>query len=256
MISDFTPIVHKLDGRTIRVWAVADVHIGARECDLDGFKKFIKRIAEDKDSYLVICGDLLNNGLRSPNCPTDIYDETMPPHAQIETAVEILTPVKDKILGCVGGNHEHRSRKMADLSPLYAVMLMLGKGELYRDNFAFVRVNLERGKTKDHYALLLVHGASNAKRNKFDLSAIEGVDAIISGHTHDGLVEKPARLVFTKSNNVVVKPLVSLTATSWLDYGGYAAAALYQPKSTSDPQCLELEFTGSNDRPGSIHVRW
>lgn len=25
MLSDFTPIVHKLDGRTIRVWAVADV---------------------------------------------------------------------------------------------------------------------------------------------------------------------------------------------------------------------------------------
>lgn len=40
MISDFTPIVHTLEGRTIRVWAVADVHIGAKECDLDGFKAF------------------------------------------------------------------------------------------------------------------------------------------------------------------------------------------------------------------------
>lgn len=256
MISDFTPIVHKLDGRTIRVWAVADVHIGARECDLKGFEKFLKRVESEEDSYIVLCGDLLNNGLRSPNCPTDIYDETMPPHAQIETAVEILTPVKDKILGCVGGNHEHRSRKMADLSPLYAVMLMLGKGELYRDNFAFVRVNLERGKTKDHYALLLVHGASNAKRNKFDLSAIEGVDCIIGGHVHCGDVGKNRRLVLTSSNRVKYKDLISLTATSWVDYGGYAARSLYLPKVTSDPQSLILEFTGSNKYQGKIRVAW
>lgn len=31
MLDDFTPIIHQLDGRTIKVWAVADVHIGAKE---------------------------------------------------------------------------------------------------------------------------------------------------------------------------------------------------------------------------------
>lgn len=253
MISDFTPIVHRLDGRTIRVWAVADVHIGARECDLKGFEKFLKRVESEDDSYIVLCGDLVNNGLK--DSLTNVYEETLPPSAQVELAAELLSPISHQILGCVGGNHEARSRKAVDLDPMYAIMLMLGRGELYRQNFAFVRVNLERGKTKDHYGLMLVHGKTANKRRQFAY-AVEGVDAIVSGHTHDGMVEKPARLVFTKSNNVVVRPLVSLTATSWLDYGGYAAAALYQPKSTSDPQCLELEFTGSNDRPGSIHVRW
>lgn len=253
MISDFTPIVHKLDGRTIRIWAVADVHIGARESNTRGFSAFVSRIAKSADDYIVLCGDMVNNGLK--DSLTNVYEETLPPHAQVERAVDLLAPVRDKVLGAVGGNHEARSRKAVDLDPMYAIMLMLGRGELYRQNFAMVRVNLERGKTKDHYGLMLVHGKTANKRRQFAY-AVEGVDAIISGHTHDGMVEKPARLVFTKSNNVVVRPLVSLTATSWLDYGGYAAAALYQPKSTSDPQCLELEFTGSNDRPGSIHVRW
>ena len=41
MLDDFTPIIHELPGRTIKVWAVADVHIGARECDMDGFKRFL-----------------------------------------------------------------------------------------------------------------------------------------------------------------------------------------------------------------------
>lgn len=253
MIDDFTPIIHRLEGRTIKVWAVADVHIGARECDLEGFERFLKRVSDDDDSYLVICGDLLNNGLK--DSLTNVYEEVMPPSVQLDKAVELLLPVKDRILGCVGGNHEARTKKAVDLDPLYAVMLMLGKGELYRSNMAFMRVTLGLGKTRDHYALMLVHGKTANKKKQFAY-AVEGVDAIISGHTHDGIVEKPARIVFNTQNRVSVKPLISLTATSWLDYGGYAAASLFQPKSTSNPQALILEYTATNTRAGDIRVVW
>ena len=98
MIDDFTPIIHTLPGRTIRCWAVSDVHIGAREADVEGFTAFLKRIEKDPDSYLCICGDVLNNGIKS-----SISDyEILPPSAQIEKAVELLTPMAGKILGCVG----------------------------------------------------------------------------------------------------------------------------------------------------------
>lgn len=255
MLDDFTPIVHALDGRTIKVWAIADVHIGAKEADIAGFQRFLKRVENDPDSFIVIVGDLLNVGIRSANCPTDIYEETMPVHAQIEKAAELLAPVADRILGCVGGNHEARAKKAVDLDPLFQVMVLIRKPDLYRPNMAFVRVNLGKGNTKDHYALLLVHGKSANAKRKFAYS-VEGVDAIISGHTHDPIVEKPARLVFTQRNNVVIRPLVSLTACSWLDYGGYGAANLYLPKSTSDPQALVLEYTASNSIPGQIRVTW
>ena len=253
MHSDFDPIIHKLKGRTIRVWAVADVHIGARECDIEGFEAFMHRIAKDKDSYVVLVGDVISNGIR--DSLTNVYEETMPPSCQVERAVELLTPVKDKILGAVGGNHEARSRKAVDLDPMYTIMCMLGINHLYRTNFAFLRIILSNGNTKSRYALMLIHGKTENKKRQFAY-AVEGVDAIISGHTHNGIVEKPARLVFTSRNNVMVKPLVSLTATSWLTYGGYAAAALYRPAATSCPQCLELEYTATNDREGSIRVVW
>lgn len=77
MIDDFTPIVHRLRGRPVKVWAVADVHIGAREADIDGFAAFLKRVENDPDSYLVIVGDILNNGTR--DSLTNVYEETMPP---------------------------------------------------------------------------------------------------------------------------------------------------------------------------------
>ena len=253
MLDDFTPVLHKLPGRTIKVWAVADVHIGAKEADVDGFERFLRGIERSQDDYLVLCGDVLNNGIR--DSVTNVYEETMPPHAQVETAARLLEPVADKILGCVGGNHERRSVKAVDMDPMFQVMTLIRKPELYRPNLCFVRVTLAKGNTKDQYALLLVHGKTANKKRWFDL-AVEGVDAIIGAHLHDGNVSKPTKLIFTTQNRVVVKPFVSLTATSWLNYGGYAAAGLLLPKATSDPQCLVLEFSNSNNRSGNIRVSW
>lgn len=253
MISDFTPVIHQLDGRTIRVWAIADVHLGAKECDIDGFTKFLKHVESDPDSYVVICGDLLNNGIK--DSLTNVYDEVLPPHAQIEKAVELLSPIKDRILGVVGGNHELRSKKAVDLDPLYSVCLMLGIGEVYRQNMCFIRIGLLANGIHDGYTLLLIHGKTANKKKHFQY-AIEGVDCIISGHTHDGIVEKPARLVLTHRNKVKVLPLVSITATSWLEYGSYAARGLFLPKQTGNPQCIELPYINSNTIRGQIRVIW
>ena len=254
MLDDFTPIIHTLPGRDARIYAVSDVHIGAREADIDGFSKFLRRVESEPDSYIVICGDVLNNGIR--DSITNVYEETMPPSAQVDLAAELLAPLAHKVLGCVGGNHERRSAKAVDLDPMFQVMTLIGKPDLYRPNMAFIRVTLKNDNaSKDQYALLLVHGKTENKKRHFARS-VEGVDAIISGHTHNGLIEKPTRICFTKQNNVVMKSIVSLTATSWLKYGGYAAAGLLLPNTTGNPQSLLLEFKNSNDVRGNIRVAW
>lgn len=255
MLDDFQPIIHTLPGRTIKVWAVADVHIGAKEADIDGFERFLKRIEQEPDSYLVIVGDIINNGIK--DSLTSVYEETMPPAEQISKAVELLTPVADKILGAVSGNHENRTKRAVGVDVMAQIMTLLGKPELYRPNMAFIRVRLKNGKksTCDSYSLMLVHGKTENKKRRLAY-AVEGVDAIISGHTHNGIVDKPARIVFSGQNKVTVKPLVSLTACSWLSYGGYAARGLMLPSATSSPQCLVLEYVNTNDRHGNIHVSW
>lgn len=254
MIDDFTPIVHRLRGRPVKVWAVADVHLGARECDLDGFGAFLKRVENDPDSYMVIVGDVLNNGTR--DSLTNVYEETMPPSAQVDVAAELLEPVKDRILGAVGGNHEQRSVKAVDLDPLFQVFSILRIPEVYRQNFAFLRIILERGSTTDHYALYLTHGKTANKQRRFAQSAVEGVDAVIAGHTHHGSVEKHARMVFSNRNGISIKPLIGMTATSWLRYGGYSSRGQMLPGVVSNPQALLLDFTGSNNKDGKISVIW
>lgn len=259
---DFKPIIHELQGRTIKVWAVADVHIGSRECDLDGFKKFIGMIFDDPDSYVVIVGDLLDNAVAAGG-GTPVSDDVMSPMDALDVAADIMRPVSDRVLAIVSGNHEDRTRKFVGFDIMEHFALMIGRIDAYRHDMAFVRLNMVGGSVyktgrwsvRGSASILCVHGKSAAKTKKFAY-AVEGVDVIITGHTHEGLVSKPARLCFTQKGNVVVKSLVSMTATSWLDYGGYGAASTYLPNATSDPQCVEIGWSNSNSRKGRIRVIW
>lgn len=262
MLDDFTPIVHQLDGRTIRLYPIGDTHIGAKESDLDGINKFVESIKSDDDAYVLILGDILNNGLRSASCPTNPYEETMPPSAQIDYAVRLFQPIADKILGCVGGNHERRSIKEVGLDPLYAVCSMLRRKDgstlqdIYRPNMAFIRFNLSRNGVKDHYAVMITHGKTLNKRKQFS-SIVEGIDACIFAHTHTpDVMFAPSRIRFNQRNVVSVHHVISLCACSWLKAGGYSLSGLLTPQITSRPQCLELEFTGSNSRRGQIRIAW
>lgn len=253
MIGDFVPVIHTLKGRTVKLWAVGDVHIGAAECDLGGFEKFLRSVESDPDSYICILGDLLNNGLR--DSMTNVYQEILSPSAACDKAVELLAPVKDKILGVTSGNHERRSLKCADLDPLLGICYRLGIEELYRENMVFMRINLVRGNTKDHYAIMLTHGKTAAKRKAIS-TVIEGIDAVIVAHTHTPDISMPAVIRFGQNNKLSIHNIVSMTACSWLRPGGYSLANCYVPQATSTPQCLELEFTGSNSKAGRIRTIW
>jgi hypothetical protein len=202
---------------------------------------------------MVLVGDIVNNGIK--DSVTNVYHETMPPSAQIETAVKLLTPVKDKILGAVGGNHERRTSRLVDIDIMHTIMVLLGKGDLYRSNMCFIRVSLERKNVKDGYTMLLMHGSSDGKRQRFE-GVIEGVDAVITAHVHHGLMSRPSRIVFTSNNTVVIKPHISMVCESWLGYGGYASRSMLLPHETSNPQHLELEFTGSNNAVGKMRMVW
>ena len=255
MIDDFTPIIHRLEGRTIRIWPIADVHIGAKECDLPGFTSFLRRVQADDDSYILLVGDLVDNGIRSASSPTDIYAATLQPEQQIAKAVELLEPVAGKILGAVGGNHERRTTKAVNIDIMSYICSLLHIPELYRPNMAFLRIELSNGNTHDSYAIMMTHGKTANKKKQFT-SIVEGVDACIYAHTHTPDIVIPSRIRFNHRNTISFHEVVSLTACSWLHTGGYGLSGLYLPQAVSRPQCLELEFTGSNNRKGQLRVRW
>ena len=61
---------------------------------------------------------------------------------------------------------------------------------------------------------------------------IDGLDMLIVGHSHKGVVTQPSKLVFDCQNNrISQKPFKVVTSTSWLEYGGYAAQKMLLPSS-------------------------
>ena len=156
---------------------------------------------------------------------------------------EMLGPLKSRILCAVPGNHERRGMKEADDDPTYDIMCKLDLESLYRENMAVVRIQMGRqegyGETNPTYCLVVTHGAGGGmlsggviNRNERWGYAIDGADMIVVGHSHKPMLSQPAKIKIDQHNGkVTVKPFKVLVATSWLDYGGYAAQKMLLPAS-------------------------
>lgn len=199
--------------------------------------------------YLLLCGDLINNATR--NSVSNIFEETMRPSQQKKLMAEMLMPLRDRILCAVPGNHEARSGKDADDDPVYDIMAKLDLEDLYRENIAFLKIqigNIDANGTRNPtYTFAVTHGSGGGiltggsvnRAERFGM-AIDGVDGIITGHTHKPFVSHPGKIkVDTNNNKVSVKPFHVITCSSWLNYAGYAARKNLLP-STHIPQKILL----------------
>ena len=245
---DFDMIIHQFyGGYDITVVPIADVHLGAAECMEQEFIQFIKTIAETPNTYVTLGGDLIDNGTR--NGVTNIFRATMPPSQQKREMANILAPIRDRILCCVPGNHERRSGKDADDDPAFDIMCKLDIEDRYRENLAIVKIQLgvketskggrSEGKDRPTYMLVVTHGAgggilTGAAVNRGERFGyiVDGMDALIIGHTHKPFATQPGKLKIDPYNNQVkLVPFKVICATSWLQYGGYAAQKMLLPSS-------------------------
>lgn len=247
MLPDFEMIQHQfLGGHDITVIPVADVHLGSPECREQEFMEFIQKVKETPNTYLVLLGDLIDNGTKSS--VTNPFRATMPPSQQKREMANILEPVRDRILCILPGNHERRSMKDADDDPVYDIAAKLDIEHLYRENIAFVKIQLGTEDAQDEhsnskyrpcYNLVVTHGAGggimtggSVNRSERFGYVIDGMDALIVGHTHKPYTTQPGKIVIDPRNNqVTVKPFKVVCATSWLDYGGYAARMMLLPST-------------------------
>ena len=240
MTGDMVPIVREFPARQdITIYPVYDLHLGAAECMEAEWALFKKRVLDDPNAYVVIGGDMINNGIKSS--VTNVYEETMRPREQKRRLVEELSPLRDRIICMTGGNHERRTAWESDQNPMYDVACKLDLEDLYRENGCFVALRFGQkygdGKRNPTYKLAVLHGAgggmyigSGANRGERFGAVIDGLDVLITGHTHKPVMFPSCKLVFDVQNNRVTrKQFRVVTATSWLDYGGYAMQGMMTP---------------------------
>lgn len=242
MLPDFEMIVRRFEERpNLTIIPVSDVHLGAAEHMTKEWAAFCDMVLSNEDIYLILAGDLINNTTRSS--VANIFEETLRPREQKKQMVEMLLPIRDRILCSVGGNHERRSIKDADDDPCYDIMCKLDIENLYRANIAFLKIQMGKprssGKGNPTYTFAVTHGAGGGiytgaavNRNERFGYTIDGVDCLVVGHTHKPTISQPGKIKIDHQNNqVYLSDFKVVSATSWLKFGGYAAQKMLLPSS-------------------------
>lgn len=251
MLSDFELITHKFPNRPdIKIYPISDVHLGAAEHMAKEWDEFCLRVKNEQNTYIILGGDLMNNGTRSS--VSNVFDEQLRPREQKRIIVERLEPVRDKILCAVTGNHERRSCKDADDDPTYDILCKLDLEHLYRENMAFLRLQFgdchANSIANPTYVFGIIHGAGggiltggSVNRHERFAYVFDGLDALVVGHSHKPFVTQPAKvLVDARNNKVSIKPFKVISMTSWLGYAGYALRKEMLPTSFA-PQVIKLQ---------------
>lgn len=242
----FDIIKHRFDEPIIIV-PLADVHLGSKECDEERFADLIATIENTPNMYCFLMGDLVDNGVKSS--VTNVYEALYQPHEQKQRAVMYLKPIRNKILAAVSGNHENRNAREVDNDITRDILCKLDIEDLYRRDMAFIsigighKMNEGKDQAKYTYNFCITHGSSDAKRDKF-APIVDGLDCLVTGHTHRSFVERRNKLCIDNQNSIVTeKPLVIVNAESWVRYGGYAARKMLLPHEHSNIQKIMLKST-------------
>ena len=236
------------DVKNIEILPLSDLHVGDPSFDRECFMKYVKYIADAPNRYVLLNGDLLNNATKSS--VSDIYEEVLNPRDQIKETCVLLTPIKDRILGIISGNHERRTDKEVGISPIEILADKLGV--LYCGIEVLLKIRLGRNRMgrSTFYTLYATHGwgggrTKGAKANNLErLKNIVMCDVYCLAHVHE-MISFPSMIYVPERQCDVVteRTMWFVNSGSYLKRGsGYAAAKGYPPTVLG---CPIIELSGT-----------
>lgn len=243
-------VEREFEADSVKLIPLGDLHIGS-EADIEAFTTIM---AKNKDAYFVLVGDLLDNALISS--VGNVYQQKMSPQAATNVVVAILKAFKDRILGVVNGNHERRTMKAAGIDILQNVCQIL---EIpYSNTFMVLDIAIKNentfygSKRRQHYAVLCHHGIAggrlaerSTRQNRIINGVYEGVDVIITGHTHQPSVDYFSRYVYDAHNKIIKhSKVLAVTVGAWNEEEYAKEKALAPTPKTVH----EITLVGSNTK--------
>lgn len=220
----------------------ADEHIGDDCCDLPRLKARIDYVAATPNAYCIMNGDILDYASRSSI--GDIESREFNIMGQLEKAVELFTPIKDKIICITNGNHENRSYRKEGFDISKMIAMQLGLVDKYTPAAAiiFLRFGKSRHSRPQSYTVFVNHGSGGGRKEGAkairlaDMASIIDADVYIHSRTHLPMVMKQGyfRTDMQHSSVVNVTKLFVNTAAN-LNYGGYGEAGEFKPNSKDTP---------------------
>lgn len=240
------------DLKNLEIITFADLHLGDVHCDVDSIRRDIDYVKENKNVYCILNGDIMNNSTKTS--VGDVYSETLTPMQQLERAVALFEPIKDKILAVTTGNHEARTWRTDGIDIMKLLCSQLGINERYASESALIFLRFGEqtkrlfesngsGKTRMvSYTIFVTHGSGGGRKEGSkairlaDMASIVDADIYIHSHTHLPMVMKEAfyRTDIQNSSFAMVDKLFVNTSAR-LNYGGYGEAFEFKPSSKDNP---------------------
>jgi len=226
----------------IRIYPLPCMHLGAPQCDVQFLREHIARISRDPNARWVYMGD-------GGECVTkyskgDVYGQLMSPQLQLECLVDLLTPIKDKALFGIRGNHGHRVYKETGLSFDHSLCKALGIPYMGVGTFCNLIVN------RSSYDLFFHHGIDSGISLRVKIQAAEAfmlhinADAVFTAHSHIAQELTPAAIEEADNYNCCVRTKLRqqyICGTAYDSRTGYAEDKGFPPLL---PAYLAVAFDG------------
>ena len=221
----------------LEIFPLADVHFGDPKTDEPLFRRFLNYLMEAPNRYAILDGDLVNNALKTS--VSNVYNEKYSPKEQKRLMVDLLKPIKDRILCMIPGNHEERSLKDADNDITWDIAEMIGREDRYRENGAYINIQFGKDRHGHHisYTGDIVHGVGGGKKAGAPANVLENLplsfiaDFYVIAHMHRRLGFKNSYFAPNATwDKLEQKERAFVIASPWQQFGGYAQRKLYVPQ--------------------------
>lgn len=189
----------------VTIYFAGDLHIGNVNFDRRSFVELINIIKEDQNAYFIGMGDYLDciniNDKRFDAKTIDktyrIKDLSNLAVVQAQDFIKLVTPIKDKILLLLSGNHESKYTRVYNMDIFTYICDKLNVS--YRiENVGMVKLNVAiQNRDNRMVTMFLNHGdGGNGKREGYPLNILHDVfrwsdcDVNIMGHIHQLVEDK------------------------------------------------------------------
>lgn len=228
-----------------RLWLLGDLHLTHRSCIEHLIKEVIDDIAADKDSLVVLLGDLADC-INQYDPRFDAQDVAPSKRHMffekygkqiIQMLVDTLRPIAPQVIACLRGNHEEKFENHMDMAITQDVCETLKMP--YGDYCCSVDIVYRSKKNEEKFRVFAHHGAGFAtttggKINKLaKLINIYEADIYGIGHIHEQMDISKVRLENVDGKIKQRKKLCvssgAFLATYMQGSSSYAEKKLYEP---------------------------
>lgn len=232
---------------------ISDAHYGNPLFSKKHFLQTINFIKDTPNAFTVCNGDLCESSLRTSK--GEIYKQVGSPQDQRDMMIEMLTPIKNKILGMTIGNHELRIYNEVGIDICKDIAAALGvpyraEGMILKISFGDNN-NYTKGKPFVYWAYA-THGYGGARTAAAKAVKVERTSTFIHAdfylQSHDHVVNAapvvylmpdPRTHIDSESGftmgKVIAHRKMLVKTNAYLKWGGYAEMGGFSPSDLETP---------------------